>query len=70
MTEGRYVVTSNTKLNVTLAVLVAVLLSLLASAWSVSRWVTLIESRVERLEEDKCPCGPYFQRSPPAEVDR
>lgn len=65
MTSGRWVVTSETKVNVTLGLLVAVLVAMLTASWHVAGWKREMEMRVNRLEDDKCPCGQFFQANPP-----
>lgn len=65
MTEPRYVVTSNTKINIAIGLLVGVLAALLGATWKVSRWTAQIEARVERLEDEKCPCRDFLPVAPP-----
>lgn len=65
MSEGRYVVTSNAKINLTLGLLVALLGAIVTAAYNVGTWKREMELRVERLERERCPCREVFQTWPP-----
>lgn len=65
MSGGRFVITSETKVNITLVLLVAVLVSLLGAAWQMGGWKREIDLSIQMLKEQKCPCRDFYRTVPP-----